>query len=75
MEQIKGEVLFDTPVTFIVSNNYTRSLFVDFQSTYKCKISWFSVKDSRFKLCWFTQICVSTFGTFDALDFTCRTAR
>ena len=32
MEQIKREVLFDTPITFIVLNNRTRSLFVDFHS-------------------------------------------
>ena len=32
MEQMKREMLFDIPITFIVLNNYTRSLFVDFHT-------------------------------------------
>jgi hypothetical protein len=47
MEQIKREMLFDTPTTFNVLNNYTRSLFVDFHTpNIDVKMSWFSVKDS-----------------------------
>jgi hypothetical protein len=32
MEQIKREMLLDTPITLIVLNIYTRSLYVDFHT-------------------------------------------